>query len=311
MDSSEAHVPVLLKEVINYLIHNESGTYIDCTLGYSGHSLAILQRLKKDGKLIGIDLDEAALEFSKKKLKDYEKQVVLIHGNFANLKNILESERIDKVDGILVDLGISSRQLDSEHRGFSHQISGPLDMRMDQNTNLRAEEIINTYSSDKLYEIFKRYGEEKYSKNIAKTIVRERKKGAIENTSQLADIITRIVPFRQAIKSKSRIFQSLRVFINREMINLEQFLDQTIQSIKKNGRLVTIAYQSQEDKRIKVFLNKQEKPCICPQDFPMCICEKEPTIRKLTKKAIVPQHDEVMRNRRSKSAKLRAAEIIV
>lgn len=304
------HDPVLEDVATGYLITDISGIYVDCTLGGSGHALRIFKRLSPTGRLVGIDMDADALEHAKIRLKNYSDRLILIRGNFGDLEMLLNRHGIQKVNGILADLGLSSHQIDSEARGFSHQSSGPLDMRMDQSTDLRAEEIINTYSEDALYDIFKRYGEERYSRNIARRIIREREKHAIETTSQLADIITAVVPYKQEIKAKSRIFQSLRVFLNSEMRNLERLLEQSLRVIKKNGRLVTIAYQSQEDSRIKQFMKYQEKSCVCPPDFPVCVCDKKSTLKILTRRTIVPTEEEIESNSRSKSARLRAAEII-
>jgi 16S rRNA (cytosine1402-N4)-methyltransferase len=304
------HDPVLEDVATGYLITDISGIYVDCTLGGSGHTLKILKTLSPTGRLVGIDMDEDALEHAKIRLKDYTDRIILIRGNFGDLEMLLNQHGIKKVNGIMADLGLSSHQIDSEARGFSYQSSGPLDMRMDRGSDLRAEEIINTYSEDALYDIFKRYGEERYSRNIARRIIKERDQGAIKTTSQLADIISAVVPYKQEIKSKSRIFQSLRVYLNSEMRNLERLLEQSLHVIRKNGRLVTIAYQSQEDSRIKQFMKYQEKSCVCPPDFPVCVCDKQSTLKILTRRAIVPTEEEIQRNSRSKSARLRAAEII-
>ncbi len=310
MTSAEFHVPVFVEEVLHYLINDRSGIYFDCTAGGGGHSQAILEAIEGDGRLIGIDLDEEAVSFARHRLERFGDRVTLSQGNFGDIGRIFSELGIDQVNGILLDLGLSSHQLNSEHRGFSYQRACALDMRFDAGQPLTAEDIVNNSTREELIDIFMRYGEEKYSRQIANTIVIERDKGRITNTEQLAIIVKKIVPFRNRIKSQSRIFQALRIRVNFETMNLQNVLDQAIPLLKKNGRLVTIAYHSLEDKKIKEFFHQGENPCTCPPDFPICVCHKQAIIRILTKKAVKPSSSEIERNNRSRSARLRAAEKI-
>jgi len=307
MSANIYHLPVLTKQVINYLITDKSGTYLDGTVGGGGHSSAILHALNQHGRLIGLDIDEEAIAFAKKRLISFGDHYELKRCNFSQLSECLPGQT---VAGILLDLGLSSHQIDSVRRGFSYLHSGPLDMRMDLGQRLNAEKIINEYEVKALIDIFKRYGEERYAKPIALAINMEREKNRISNTEQLANIIRRIVPFRQAIKSLSRIFQSLRIEINRELDNLTQALQQSIPKLKVNGRLVVITYHSLEDRIVKHFFNEQENPCVCPPELPVCGCNKKSTVRILTKRSLQPDQKEIDANPRSRSARLRAVEKI-
>jgi len=276
-------------------------------VGGGGHSSAILHALNQHGRLIGLDVDEEAIAFAKKRLISFGDRYELKRCNFSQLSECLQGQT---VDGILLDLGVSSHQIDSVRRGFSYLHSGPLDMRMDLGQQLNAEKIINEYEVKELIDIFKRYGEERYAKPIALAINIEREKNRILNTEQLANIIRRIVPFRQAIKSLSRIFQSLRIEINRELENLTQALQQSIPKLKVGGRLVVITYHSLEDRIVKHFFNEQENPCVCPPELPVCGCNKKSTVRILTKRSLQPDQKEIDANPRSRSARLRAVEKI-
>ena len=296
-----------MREVIQYLVTNKSGTYIDCTIGGGGHSLAILESLNKNAKLIGLDLDEEAISFSRNRLVSYKNQVRLCQTNFMQLSEILQDEY---VDGILLDLGVSSHQINTANRGFSYQKAGPLDMRMNSGQQFKAEDIVNEYDVDGLVNIFRQYGEERYARPIAIAIIFERKKNFISNTGQLVKIISKIVPFKYKIKSLSRIFQALRICVNQELTNLYEALNQSIPRLKVSGRLVVISYHSLEDRIVKNFFSSQEKPCTCPSEIPVCVCHKKPTLKILTKRAVKPAQTEIDSNVRSRSARLRAVEKI-
>ena len=310
MKEDNFHTPVLVEEVLKYLLVNPSGIYIDGTLGGGGHSSEILKRLTSNAKLIGIDLDQEAVEKAGNRLSAFQKQIILKKGNFVEIANILDSLGFDQVDGILLDLGVSYHQIDSAERGFSYIKSGPLDMRMSKDAEMSAITIINNYSEKELEKIFKEFGEERRAHFIAKAIVKDRTKNPISTTDQIVKIIESEISFQYRIKSLARIFQAIRIAVNKELENLRSFLDQSLQLLKSGGRLVIIAYHSLEDRMVKEFFAEQSNPCHCPPEFPMCVCGKEPTIRLLTRKVIRPKEDEIKLNPRSRSARLRAVEKI-
>lgn len=310
MIEEKFHTPVLVEEVIKYLRVNPSGIYVDGTLGGVGHSFEIVKRLTSGGKLIGIDLDQRAVEVAQERLKPFEKRAVLKKGNFIEIGNVLKELGFNQVDGILVDLGVSSHQIDTADRGFSYLKAGPLDMRMSKDNELNAAEIVNNYSQKELEQIFKKYGEERRARSIAKAIVREREKKSITTTDQIVNIVESVISFQYRIKSLARVFQAIRIAVNKELENLRIFLDQSLESLKSGGRLVIIAYHSLEDRMVKEFFAGQSNPCQCPPEFPMCVCGKQPTVRLLTRKVIRPTADEIKLNPRSRSAKLRAIEKI-
>jgi 16S rRNA (cytosine1402-N4)-methyltransferase len=307
--NSSFHVPVLSAEVIEYIISDKSGTYVDCTLGGGGHSELILNKLSGNATLIGIDQDKDAIFNAKKKLTRF-KQVQLVQDNFKNLKHILIELKINQIDGLLLDLGVSSFQIDSEQRGFSYNVDSKLDMRMNQNDFLTAADILNEYSKEELTKIFFDYGEEKKSKSITNLIIKEREKERFESTFQLRQIIEKVVNPKYKIKSFSRIFQALRIEVNQELECLKLFLDDSLIFLKKGGRLAVISYHSLEDRIVKRFLKYWENPCICPNELPVCGCGKTPEIKILTKKAIRASSEEVSRNSRARSALLRVGEKI-
>jgi len=304
------HTPVLFEEVLKYLLVNPSGIYVDGTLGGGGHSGEILKKLTLNGKLVAIDLDQEAIENARKRLSAFQKQIILKKGNFVEIANILDSLGFHQVDGILLDLGVSSHQIDSAERGFSYMKSGPLDMRMSSGAEESAITIINNYPEKELERIFKEYGEERRSHFIAKAIVKERAKNPITTTDQIVKIIESEISFQYRIKSLARIFQAIRISVNRELENLRSFLDQSVQLLKSGGRLVIIAYHSLEDRMVKECFFELSNPCHCPPEFPMCVCGKEPTVRLLTRKVVRPTEHEIKLNPRSRSAKLRAVEKI-
>lgn len=307
--SSSYHVPVLSLEVIKYFISDKSGTYVDCTLGGGSHSELILNQLNKDAKYIGIDQDKDAIQESKKKLTGY-KQVKLIQNNFSNLSDILKNLGIKKINGLLLDLGVSSFQIDEKDRGFSYSQDTALDMRMNQSNNITASDILNDYSKDELTNIFYKYGEERNSKIIAGLIVKEREKEKITSTIQLKNIIEKVVYTKYKIKSFSRIFQALRIEVNNELENLQIVLNDSINLLKTGGRIVVISYHSLEDRIVKRFLKYWENPCTCPDELPVCSCGNVPQLKIITKKAIRASMNEVKINSRARSALLRVGEKI-
>ncbi len=310
MNSNQFHVPVMKEEVIKYLITDPSGTYIDCTIGGAGHSLAILEKLTKHGRLIGIDADQQAIHFANERLQRFKNRFQLFNVNFSALADVMQDANISHVEGILLDLGVSSYQINNGQRGFSYLTDGPLDMRMNRDQKLTARDIINNYSKDELSSIFREYGEERQARAIARAIVNKRKQSPVKTTKELSDIIRRIVPQKFHIKSLSRVFQAIRIRANDELINLANVLEHSIPILMEGGRLVVISYHSLEDKIVKTFLRKQSNPCTCPTSFPECICHKKPTVKILTKRVVKPSEEEINTNKRSRSARLRAAEKI-
>ncbi len=306
------HKTVLLKETIDFLKVIPNGIYIDGTAGGGGLSINIAKKLdSRSGKLICIDQDPDAIKECNKRLNCYE-NIILINENFVKMKKILNNLNIDKVDGIVLDLGVSSYQLDEANRGFSYKKEAPLDMRMSK-SGLSAFEVINEYDSKELARIIKIYGEEKYSKNIATAISIHRKKKTIESTTELANIISNCVPFSYKEKGHpaKKTFQAIRIYVNSELENLEKGLDSSINLLKKHGRLCVITFHSLEDRIVKHKMLDWSKPCKCPPDFPICTCGQVPKAEVITKKPIVPSDDEINENNRSRSAKLRICQKIV
>ena len=303
------HKPVLLKECIEGLNIKENGIYVDGTLGGAGHSKEILKRLSEKGLLIGIDRDEEALQAAQKNLEDF-KNVKYIHGNHDNIKEILEDIGIEKVDGILLDLGVSSYQLDERNRGFSYLGENDLDMRMDKSQTLTAKEVVNTYKEENLANIIYEYGEERFSRQIAKNICEYRKQKQIETTKELVEIIEKSIP-----KSKQkdghpakRTFQAIRIEVNNEIKPLEKTVEDSIDVLNKNGRLCIITFHSLEDRAVKNAFNKAKGICTCPKDLPYCVCGAKEKGVVINKKPIIASAEEQEENTRSKSAKLRIFE---
>lgn len=308
------HIPVLLDEVIENLNIVENGIYVDGTLGGAGHSGYILRKLR-NGILIGIDKDLDAIEVSESRLNDINEELdnrnklAFIHGFHENIREILESLDIDKVDGILLDLGVSSYQLDSSNRGFSYNEDGPLDMRMDKTNELTAEHIVNEYSEKDLADIIFKYGEERYSRQIAKKIVEKRQEYRISTTKQLVEIIESVIPFNKEDGNRSkRTFQALRIETNGELRDLEKTIEDSIKLLKDNARLLIISFHSLEDRVVKQKFIEMEGRCTCPKNLPYCICNNISYGKILTKKPIIPSEKEWEENRRSHSAKLRVFE---
>lgn len=306
------HISVLLNEVIDGLNINETGIYVDCTLGGAGHSSEIIKKINAEGRLIGIDQDIEALNAAKEKLKAYE-NVIYVHNNFTNIESILNDLKVDRVDGILMDLGVSSYQLDNGERGFSYMKDAPLDMRMDRDAELTAYKIINEYSEEKLYKIIRDYGEEKFASRIAKFIIDRRKKNTINTTFELVDIIKAAIPAkarREGPHPAKRTFQAIRIEVNGELQILDKAIEGSINKLKEGGRLAIITFHSLEDRIVKNKFKELADPCKCPKDFPICVCGKLPKVKIITKKPIEPTENELTENPRSRSAKLRLAEKI-
>ncbi|WP_446899313.1 16S rRNA (cytosine(1402)-N(4))-methyltransferase RsmH [Clostridium sp. LBM24168] len=305
------HVPVLLKEAIDGLDIKSGGIYVDCTLGGGGHSSEILKRIGKNGKLIGIDQDMEAIKVSREKLKEYN-NVTYVHDNFYNIDNILRELNIENVDGVLMDLGVSSYQLDNAERGFSYMKDAPLDMRMNSDKSLTAYDVVNNYDLDDIARVIKDYGEDRFSRRIARFIVESRKKSPVETTFQLVNIIKNAVPmkFQKDGHPAKRTFQAIRIEVNSELKILDTAVENSVKRLKIGGRIAVITFHSLEDRKIKVKFRELENPCTCPPDFPVCVCGKIPILKVINKKPIQPGSDELSRNSRSKSAKLRIAERI-
>ena len=303
------HEPVMLKECIKGLNIKKDGIYVDGTLGGAGHSKEILKKLSKDGKLIGIDRDQEALDAAKENLKDFS-NVIYVHDNHDNIKNILEHLKIDKVDGILLDLGVSSYQLDERNRGFSYLGENELDMRMDKSQKLTAREVVNNYKEEDLANIIYQYGEERFSKRIARNICEYRKQKEIKTTKELVEIIEKSIPrkFQNDEKKKKRTFQAIRIEVNNEIKPLYDTVRNCIECLNLGGRLCIITFHSIEDRAVKNAYIDAKGKCTCPKDLPYCVCGAKSFGEIITKKPIVATDEERTRNSRSKSAKLRIFE---
>ena len=304
------HESVLVAEVLEALNIKEDGIYVDATLGGGGHSFKIVQKLR-GGRLIGIDQDAEAIDAASKRLSVFKDKVTLVNDNFANIKAILSERGIEKADGILMDLGVSSYQVDNPERGFSYRYDAPLDMRMDRESLFSAKGVVNSYSKEDLIRILREYGEERYAANIAANIVSEREKEEINTTGRLAQIVYASVP-KQVSKGNigvaKKTFQAIRIEVNSELSVLEDSLGAMIDLLAPKGRLAVITFHSLEDRIVKNAFKKAENPCTCPSDFPVCVCGKVPLGRVVTKKPVVPAEEEQKRNKRSSSAKLRVFE---
>lgn len=305
--SSEYHRPVLWQEVINNLILSRDGVFVDCTLGGGGHSQAILENISSQGRVIGIDQDDDALYYSAERLKKYS-NFIIAKGNFAQVKTILKKEGINKVDGFLFDIGVSSHQLDEASRGFAFSAEGPLDMRMDRSNILTASKVINTSREKDLADIFYLYGEEKKSFRIAEKIIAFRKKKKIETTGELKNIISEFYSGKYLIKALSRIFQSLRIFVNKELDVLELALKDSFEMLNIGGRLAVISYHSLEDRIVKNRFKYWQSDCVCPPELPICQCNKVRQIKIIRPFPITPEENEIKTNNRSRSAKMRICE---
>lgn len=306
------HYSVLLEETIEYLNIRPDGIYVDGTLGGGGHSYEIAKRLTDGGRLIGIDQDADAIHAAGERLAEFNNRVTIVRSNYANMREELRVIGIERVDGILLDLGVSSYQLDAPERGFTYrEEAAPLDMRMDDRQTTTAKDIVNGYSEMELYRIIRDYGEDKFAKNIAKHIVQERKKKPIETTGELTEIIRASIPMKvQATGGHpaKRTFQAIRIELNRELEVLRNNLDDMIGLLNPGGRLCIITFHSLEDRIVKTNFRRNENPCTCPSDFPVCVCGNVSKGRVVTRKPVLPTKEELEKNSRSKSAKLRVFE---
>jgi S-adenosyl-methyltransferase mraW len=305
------HKSILLNECMEGLSIKADGIYVDGTLGGGGHSFHIAQRLSDKGRLIGIDQDEDAIEAATKRLAQFKQRVTIVRDNYEHFQEILSTLSIPAVDGILLDLGVSSYQFDEADRGFSYRFDAPLDMRMDKRQDFTAKDLINSYSEAELYHIIRDYGEDKFAKNIAKHIVLEREKHPIETTFALSEVISHAIPMKMRVQGghpAKKTFQAIRIALNRELEVLEESLDGMIKALKPGGRLCIITFHSLEDRIVKRAFRTAEDPCICPKDFPICTCGRKSLGKVISKKAILPSDLEREENPRSKSAKLRIFE---
>ena len=305
------HKSVLLNETIDGLNIKPDGIYVDGTLGGGGHAYEVCRRLGEKGSIVGIDQDAAAIEAASARLKDFGEKVTIVRSNYCDMKSKLHELGIDKVDGIVLDLGVSSYQLDMAERGFSYREDAPLDMRMDTRQKMTARDIVNDYTEADLYRVIRDYGEDKFAKNIAKHIVQARAVKPVETTAELSEIIRASIPMKFQKKSghpAKRTFQAIRIELNRELDVLRDSLDDMIDLLNPGGRLCIITFHSLEDRIVKSAFRKNENPCTCPPDFPVCVCGKKSKGSIITKKPILPSEEELEYNSRSKSAKLRIFE---
>lgn len=302
------HQPVMVEEVLELLKVQPGGLYVDATLGGGGHSEALLRR---GAKVFGIDRDPIAVAYAKERLVSFGPNFQGVQGNFADLKLLLQKSNLSSVEGVLFDLGVSSYQLQQSKRGFSFRDEAPLDMRMDPSLQLTAGEVVNEWPEEELFRLFRSYGEERYARSIARAIARERQRRRIQTARQLADLILASLPpsaRHQGIHPATRVFQALRILVNQELDNLQKALPQALEVLKPGGRLCVISYHSLEDRIVKQVFREAEHPCTCPPDLPFCVCGKKPLGKVITRKPLLPTAEEVARNPRARSARLRCFE---
>lgn len=307
------HKSVLLDETIDNLNIKPDGIYVDGTLGGGGHSYEICKHLSDKGRLIGIDQDEDAIKAATARLMEFKDRVTIVRNNYCNIKQVLEELGIEKVDGIVLDLGVSSYQLDTLERGFSYKEDAPLDMRMDQRNDMTAADIVNEYSEFDLYRIIRDYGEDKFAKNIAKHIVNARKEKPITTTAALTEVIKAAIPMKiRAVGGHpaKKTFQAIRIELNKELEVLTDSIDTMVDLLNPNGRICIITFHSLEDRIVKVGFRNNENRCTCPPDFPVCVCNRKPKGHVVSRKPILPTEEEIEYNKRSKSSKLRVFEHI-
>lgn len=305
------HYSVMLKETIEQLNIRPDGIYVDGTLGGGGHAFEVCRRLSAEGHFYGIDQDAAAIEAAKERLAEFGDKVTILRSNYCRMKEELKNKGISGVDGIVLDLGVSSYQLDEAGRGFTYREDAVLDMRMDQRMEKTARDIVNDYSETDLYRVIRDYGEDKFAKNIAKHIVQERKKRSIETTGELVEVIKAAIPMKIRMQKghpAKQTFQAIRIELNQELEVLEDSLDELIGLLKPGGRLCIITFHSLEDRIVKNAFRKNENPCICPNHFPVCVCGRVSKGHVVTRKPMIPTDEELKENSRSKSAKLRVFE---
>lgn len=305
------HKSVLLDETVNSLNVKPDGIYIDGTLGGGGHAYEVCRRLGEHGRFIGIDQDAEAIEAAGLRLASFGDKVTIVRSNYVDIDNILKNLNIEKVNGIMLDLGVSSHQLDTVERGFSYRENAPLDMRMDIRNEMTAKDIINNYSEMDLYRVIRDYGEDKFAKNIAKHIVNARKEKEIETTYELTDVIKAAIPMKVRMNGghpAKKTFQAIRIELNKELDVLNNSIDKMIDLLADEGRLSIITFHSLEDRIVKTRFKTNENPCTCPPDFPVCVCGKKSKGKVITRKPIIPDEQEIEENKRSKSSKLRVFE---
>ena len=308
-----SHVSVLLKETVEQLNIRPDGIYVDGTLGGGGHAYEVLRRLSPKGRLIGIDQDADAIKAAGERLLEFGSRVTIVRSNYCNMRLELQKLGIDRVDGILLDLGVSSFQLDSAERGFTYREDAPLDMRMDRRQAKTARDIVNEYSEQELFRVIRDYGEDKFAKNIAKHIAAARAIKPIETTGELVEINRRAIPAKVRMNGghpAKKTFQAIRIELNGELEVLKNSLDDMIDLLKPGGRICVITFHSLEDRMVKTIFKTNENPCTCPSHFPVCVCGNKPKGRLAVKKPIVPGEEELTKNKRSKSSKLRVFERI-
>lgn len=305
------HYSVLLQETVDQLVVRPEGIYVDGTVGGGGHALEVCKRLSREGHFYGIDQDGEAIGAAGKRLTDFREQVTLIRSNYSRMTEELRERGVEAVDGIILDLGVSSHQLDEAERGFTYREDAVLDMRMDQRQEKMARDIVNGYSELELYRMIRDYGEDKFAKNIAKHIVQARKNRPIETTQELVEVIKTAIPMKIRMQKghpAKQTFQAIRIELNRELEVLKDSLDGMIGLLKPGGRICVITFHSLEDRIVKNIFRQNENPCTCPRDFPVCVCGKVSRGRVVTRKPIIPTDKELEENSRSKSAKLRVFE---
>ena len=305
------HKSVLLQEAVDGLSVKPNGIYVDGTLGGAGHAGVVCSKLGAEGRFVGIDQDEDAVTISKERLRGFGQKVTIVRSNYSDMVNVLHNLGIEKVDGILLDLGVSSFQLDTEERGFSYRMDAPLDMRMDSRQDLTAATVVNEYTESELFHLIRDYGEDRFAKNIAKNIVLERQKEPILTTGRLADIVSYSIPMKirkQGGHPAKRTFQAIRIEVNHELEVLERNLSDMIDLLNPEGRFCIITFHSLEDRIVKKAFRTAQSPCTCPPDFPVCVCGNKPKGKLVTRKPILPSEKEIEENPRSKSAKLRVFE---
>lgn len=307
---SEYHIPVLYQETLDNMITDKNGVYVDCTLGGGGHSEGILKELSEDGKLISIDQDQQAIDFAKKRLEKYGTKWKVFKSNFENIDSVVYMAGYDKVDGILMDIGVSSTQLDDPERGFSYRYDTKLDMRMNRSNPLSAYEVVNEYSEEDLSRIIYTYGEERYSRRIARLICEKRTEKPIETTGDLVEIIKKAYPSRAEKHPAKKTFQAIRIEVNRELEVLEKAITKAFNMLKPGGRLAIITFHSLEDRLVKNMFRDLCTGCKCPPELPICVCNEKPKGKLVTRKPIIPNEKELKFNNRAHSSKLRVIEKI-
>ena len=305
------HKSVLLYETVDSLNIKPDGIYVDGTLGGGGHAFEVASRLGENGRLIGIDQDADAIKAATERLEPFKEKVTIVRSNYRNIREVLTGLGIQKVDGIYLDLGVSSYQLDTAERGFTYRENAPLDMRMDQRNEKTAADIVNDYTEMELFRVIRDYGEDKFAKNIAKHIVRARENGRIETTDQLVEIIKAAIPAKMRMEGghpAKRTFQAIRIELNKELEVLTDSIDTMIDLLNPDGRLSIITFHSLEDRIVKLRFRDNENPCVCPPNLPVCVCGKKSKGKVITRKPIIPANEEIEENKRSKSSKLRVFE---